>query len=271
MRPVKDREIKQIAFETLKHIKELCDAEDIRYFLGYGTALGAVRHKGFIPWDDDVDVYMLRTDFERYVAADKRTGGRYRLVCTENEAGYTLPLPKVVDTQTVLHQTDQVEAFDLGVYVDVFVLDAVPANDSDRIALYHRLDRIQREWEAAQYAPTTSTHPVKRMGKWFLNALGPRRFSVRIDKVAKAVDSNGETGYVSPSTYCVYGRERETYPLEWFGGNRTQEFCGMEFTVPDRVEDYLTRLYDDYMQLPPIEQRKSHHCFEAFWKENAHE
>ena len=103
MRPVKDREIKQIAFETLKHIKELCDAEDIRYFLGYGTALGAVRHKGFIPWDDDVDVYMLRTDFERYVAADKRTGGRYRLVCTENGAGYTVPVLNVVDAQTVPH------------------------------------------------------------------------------------------------------------------------------------------------------------------------
>ena len=76
----------------------------------------------------------------------------------------------------------------------------------------------------------------------------------------------------TPSLRQWQGRAlQRSRPLEWFGGNRTQEFCRMEFTVPDRVEDYLTRLYDDYMQLPPIEQRKSHHCFEAFWKENAHE
>lgn len=268
MQRIKDDEIKAITFEVLKHIKRLCDSEGIRYFLAYGTTLGAMRHSGFIPWDDDVDVYMLRADFERYIEVDSRTGGRYRLACTESDPGYTLPLPKVIDTATLLRQTNQIETFELGVYVDVFVLDAVPGSERERHALYKKFDGMQHGWSGAQYAPTEGTGVVKGIVKRVLNTIGPRHFSQKLDNAAMKADSLGPTGYVCPLTYCVYGRERETYPLDWFvGGQRSLEFCGMDFPVPSKVEEYLTKVYGDYMQLPPMEERKSHHCFEAFWRE----
>ena len=269
MRRIEDEEIKPITFEVLKHVKELCDAEGIRYFLAYGTALGALRHSGFIPWDDDVDVYMLRSEFERYVAADAKAGGRYRLVCTENQPGYTLPLPKVIDTKTLLHQTDQIESFELGVYVDVFVLDAVPAEESERKSFYRKLDGAQKGWSRSQYAPTEKTNLARRAGKAVLRAVGPRHYSVKIDEISKAEDAKGVTGLVCPSTYCVYGRERETYPISWFTGEeRIHEFSGVDFSIPPKAEDYLSRVYGDWEQLPPVEERKSHHCFEAFWRES---
>lgn len=268
MRRITDAELKSILLEILGHINDVCTSEDIPFYLAYGTALGAVRHSGFIPWDDDVDIFMFRDGFERYISADEGTGGRYRLVCTENQPEYTLPLPKVIDTSTLLRQTEQIETFELGVYVDVFILDAVPEDVDARRSMYGKLDRLQRLWGAAQYAATDSTPALKAIVKKLLNIRGPRHYSIKIDEISQTGMAKAGAGYVCPCIYTCYGRERETYPREWFDGEPRQlPFCGMDLPVPSRVEDYLTKVYGDYMQLPPVEQRKSHHCFEAFWKD----
>ena len=121
------KEVQACQLEMLWYIYAFCQQQNIQYYLGYGSCLGAVRHQGFIPWDDDIDLVMFRADYARFEAAFNRQSGPYRLLSVVTDDRYTLPLPKVIDTRTELNQTQQRDGLKLGVYIDLFVMDDVPA------------------------------------------------------------------------------------------------------------------------------------------------
>ena len=134
MRELGLEEQKTILLEILADFDRVCRENGIKYSIAYGTLLGAVRHRGFIPWDDDVDVLVLREDYEklRKILGEELEEG-HRFICCEDEKRFTAPLAKIIDTRTVLRQLEhRSDRMDLGVYIDIFVLDYIPNDPEER-------------------------------------------------------------------------------------------------------------------------------------------
>ena len=125
--PIKPEDVKKIELDILKHIKKICDNNNIKYTLIYGTLLGAVRHKGFIPWDDDVDIALLWPDYIRLMdilAEDKK----YKLYYDMTSSNYFYWFAKLVDDSTICYEPNKPKSSSVGVWVDIFPI--IPINDS---------------------------------------------------------------------------------------------------------------------------------------------
>lgn len=137
MKQITQEELKNIQVNILDRVKAFCDANEIEYFLFAGTLLGAVRHKGYIPWDDDIDICMRRKDYDRFFEVfntDRKDG--LRAIDYKNEKGYYLASGKVIDDRTIMQETTNFDK-KIGVYIDVFPLDDLPENVKE----LRRLDR----------------------------------------------------------------------------------------------------------------------------------
>ncbi len=269
-REISTGEFKIIANDMLKYIKSVCDENGIQYFLAYGTLLGAVRHKGYIPWDDDIDLYMTRENFCKFAKVmEKNNHSYYKLLSLDTEKNYTLPLPKVINTNTTLTQTMQKEKMPLGVFVDVFILDNIPQNVAKRKYLFKKLKFFQECWSASQYKTTLKGKSLK--GKVFTlillmpALLGSRFWAKKLDTAAQKYNSM-KSDSVSSLNFSVYGRERDTIKKDILGNGIELTFEDGIYCAPEKFDDYLTALYGDYMTLPPVEKRCSHHHYKVFYK-----
>lgn len=128
-RQIKDiEEIKKIQLEILKYVDQFCSQNNIKYALGYGTLIGAVRHKGFIPWDDDIDIIMRRNDYNRFIELFSKETGRYKVWSHNLQTDYPIPYAKVTDEKTLkLEGTNYY--VERGVDIDVFPLDDLPNDE----------------------------------------------------------------------------------------------------------------------------------------------
>lgn len=266
---ITQEQIKDIANGILKYIKQVCQQNNITFFLAYGTALGAVRHAGFIPWDDDIDIFMTRENYDKFASVvNEQPNSNYRLLYLD-EPKYTLPLAKVIDKRTVLHQDRQREFIPLGIYVDVFIIDNIPDAPKARSSYYKNLDFLLRYWNIFQYK---REYPKKGVGnklkRMVYDRINPRWFSVAIDKLAKKYNSKF-TQQVGVMTYPGINRQVNCFPRKWIESVTTVSFEGEEYPVFGDIDEFLTQLYGDWRSFPPIEKRVSHHAYRAhFQSEN---
>lgn len=260
--------VQQYTTGILCYIDKVCRENQITYYLAYGSLLGAIRHQGFIPWDDDIDILMPRPDFEKFLQLTSQSPDpRYRLYCVENEARWTAPLPKVVDTHTILHQTNHREKMDLGLYVDVFVLEGVPAQPRTLAAWRKKLDLLQKLWGGCEYEKrplakgTFLKNSCKNAVSVFLDLLiGSRRASIALCKeAAKYPFADSDT--VTTAQYHVYPWHKDSTTKQILGQGCDVTFEGHSFRAPQQWDAYLKNLYGDYMQLPPVEERAPHHTY----------
>lgn len=254
--------IKSIELDILKYIDDVCIKNNIIYYLSYGTLLGAIRHKGFIPWDDDIDIVMPREDYNRFIQLMRSSNhDRYELK-EPGVDGYYYEFAKISDSKTIVNQIF-VDDINMGLWVDIFPLDAMTASSLKHKYLYF----LQRCRVAAVHKRCPNSSLIlkpfvylywricKEIGwKWFLN---------------KQLKISEEYSYGSTPTigFKASGmRKPELLPIEWFGNIEKVEFEGLHFNAPQKWDLYLTSLYGDYMTLPPVEQRVPHKV-EAYFKE----
>lgn len=267
MRKVTLEESKQIQVELLSAIHEHCNKHNIRYFLVYGTLLGAVRHKGFIPWDDDVDICMFRDDYERFFETfNSEQNGNAKAINCKTEKTYYLPFGKVIDTRTVLKERVE-SAGEIGVYVDVFVMDSMTGNaviDSmkEKILLF------LRNLLSLKMLPGSD----KRKGYRKLIHSMLSGLPVNMNTVSNAMNAVARCKRRSGASAALANVDRREIKNR-FSDNLFEElillpFEGREFHVPAEYDRILTMFYGDYMQLPPEDQRVSLHEYDAWWKES---
>lgn len=255
-------ELKELQLQILKNVAEFCDKNSINYWLDSGTLLGAVRHKGYIPWDDDIDIGMLRPDYDKFLSLFNGESDVYKAYSVETNKDILYPFAKVFDTRTVLYEPDEkgVKSY---VYVDLFVYDNAP--DDDRLVkkLYRK-----RDWYRFLYNTRTRinfsknkpfVHVIKILLYPFLSVFPKYYFCKKIASNSKKY-MNEKTKSVGNFTAVVKikcDRSLVENTIE-------MEFEGTMFKVPIGYDSWLRALYGEYMQLPSEDKRIAHHCFKAY-------
>lgn len=260
------QEMKERSFALLKQIKNICEQNGIRYTLIYGTLLGAVRHKGFIPWDDDVDVAMPRADYNRFIAYCRENAVPFDLKCGATDETYGYLFAKVCDRETRLEE-DYGNRWGtrLGLYVDIFPIDYLGETEAEAHRELNKT-RFKRELlVAANWRRFfRSTRPLYiepiRFAFFLLSRFViPGRL---IRSVTAQYEDKQPTAY--GAIICGAYRSREIMPSELYFEFGKCEFEGEEFSCLKNADGYLSRVYGDYMSLPPEEKRVARHNFKAY-------
>lgn len=258
-------ELKVIEFDLLKVFDEFCKKNNIRYFLAYGTLLGAVRYKKFIPWDDDVDLLIPRDDYNRMIELFQDTE-RYRLFAFEKNQEYRYPFAKLCDMTTRKDEFGYNNGIELGVDIDLFPLDAWDDNLEKAKKEARYIKKNMGYLTRSKLKKPDSINPIKRFVKGFVvlycKMFGYKHYIKKIMKATVKPEQKGNN-YVGAKIWCVYG-ERGIIPAEAFSEAIDIEFEGQMFPAPVGYDKYLTCLYGDYLPEPPKEKQKTHHGFKAY-------
>jgi len=259
---------KQMAILRILH--NYCQEHGITYCLAYGTLIGAIRHKGYIPWDDDIDVLMPRKDYDRFVREfNKGRIDAYKVLYHEADPGYYLPFAKVVNTETVL-QEEVNSDYKIGIYVDIFPLDSLSDDYETAKKImrkgfrYHKLllmKNLKIRKDRAWYK-----NLILRTGRAALSLVSRDHLLRKIESYCRRRSSDQFTKYVGDMAGISSGDEKRVFEAKWFEEFVLAPFEGEEFYIPAGYDSFLRKLYGDYMEFPPVEQRASHHVFKA-WRE----
>lgn len=256
-------EIKKIELDILIYIRMLCEENNLRYYLAYGTLLGAIRHKGFIPWDDDIDIYMPRNDYEQFIQLCKQQKGNYDVISCDYDKEYYYEFAKVVDNRTKLQEYGIKPIQDLGVYVDIFPLDGLPRKYKLHIKILWVLVKL-RALSTYVKIPVKNTRyrSVLQLICMFLRKMNSVRIARLINKIARKYNYDSAR-YVAcaVSSAGIAGVFEKTL----FENKVKVAFENEMFDAPGSWEDYLHKSYGDFMQLPPLEKQTTHHFFDAYW------
>lgn len=269
-KPIHFDEIRKIEFEILSKTAKICDENKLRYYLGYGTLLGAVRHQGFIPWDDDIDILMPRPDYLRLIEIiDQGSFANMQMFSLQNEKDYLYPFAKLVDNRTLLYQEyNETLEVELGVNIDIFPLDGLPDNYYMSFLLLKALIFLKFVWTMCnQKFPPFATTWYKKLGKISLALLfkpiNYKQVLRIIDRLSAKYDFDS-SNYIGCLVFGVGPNER--IRRKSIEGAEKLAFEGEQFFVPSDYDTYLSNVYGDYMQLPPENQRISTHRWQAYWK-----
>ena len=252
---VKDETVikmQSVVYGILCEIDAYCKENNIKYFLSGGTCLGAVRHHGFIPWDDDGDIMMPRDDYEKFIRSfGQNTKSRYRIITLDNDPKCNLPYARVWDPDTrVIHKT--IYAPEIGVSVDVFPIDGVSNSKTRRKIFYWRLkvlDTISSEAIRKQFSERHRFIAIRKIVGRIARVFGAHAFASRMNALAKRTSYN-TSDLVACSLPAHYG-ERETIEKKHMSEAVYMDFESSKFPVPSGYDVYLTNLYGkDYMKVP---------------------
>lgn len=274
MRLIELKEQQKIEFEILLYLKGICEKNNVEFFLCGGTLLGAIRHKGFIPWDDDIDVFLLRKDYDKLmkILSNIDDSDKYQLLSPEFNGNYYYWFSKLVCKKTELIENNLPRINDLGVYIDIFPIDNLP---SAKLEIYKHVKKVIKYNKYLMYSMDTyyySDNIFKRILKIlllfpvhiFCKIKGTNYWKNKLITLLKKY-SKEETEYVGcvASAYSI----KDIFPKKIFEKTINVSFENETFMAPYEYETYLKGLYGDYMKLPPTNKRFSHHNFSAYWKE----
>ncbi len=264
MEEINLKEMKKIQIQILNQINNFCQKNKINYWLDCGTLIGAARHKGYIPWDDDIDIGMLREDYDRFMNTFNKANRRYKLLCIEKDKNYYFAYGKVIDTKTVLYEPDEETGVKSGVYIDVFVYDNAPDNPKLADKMFKKRDLYNKMRMAQLYKDEYDhTSIKKRIIRFFLNLY--LKF-LPIDYYTRKIVENSKT-YMHENTKRIGNFTSTTKFMadkKLLRSFIKLEFEGKKYPVPIGYDEWLHNFYGDYMQLPPKEKRVSHHVFKAY-------
>lgn len=266
MRRIELDEMKQIQMQILDRVDAFCKEHNINYWLDCGTLLGAVRHKGYIPWDDDIDIGMLRPDYDKFMESFNNENDIYKAYSVENNPKFLYPFIKILDTRTVLYEPDE-KGVKSCVNIDLFVYDNAPDNGKLLKKQYKTRDKYQRLHNIRTRVYMSKSNKLKHFAKIMLYPfllVFPKNYFV------KKIVANSKK-YASISTKHI--GNFTSISKAFFEKKLVSSFVSLEFEdkryeAPIGYDSWLKTFYGDYMKLPPEGKRVPHHQFKAYFEEN---
>lgn len=258
------RVLHSIQLEMAKEVKRVSELLNVNCFLIAGTLLGAKRHSGFIPWDDDMDLGMLRKDYETFLLkAPELLGKKYFLQTWHSDKHFGLPMAKIRCNGTLYcEETSKNVDIHQGISIDLFPFDAVP---DDKIKMLHHKSKgyllkrmILLKSRYSFYDKTDIKKVILFKVISGLNIFFSKDFLVRIFEQHMGKYDAMVTRRIT-NFGGAYSYDRESLMRQWLGDFKTVSFEGVEFKAPERMEEMLVSLYGDYMKLPPVDQRENRH------------
>lgn len=259
---------KKSLLQTFKAFDYFCRKHGITYYAGGGTLIGAVRHKGIIPWDDDIDVLMLKEDYDKFIALKQECSNSDYRILDYHDSGYYLPYAKFVDANTTIWEVKEFP-YVIGTFIDVFPLYHSYGNVNEV-----QLQVYQYKKAFFNYLLGIRAYSIKELlynikGKhlhdvldWFKGVFYCKRnvnsLIEKFSSIEKKISALQEGEYLI-HYYTTYSIKQELYKKEWFKDVVELPFEDMKILVPIGYHEYLVQMYGDYMTPPPIEKQVSHH------------
>lgn len=259
-------QLRKVQLDILDAIDCFCKENSIKYWLDKGTLLGAVRHKGYIPWDDDIDIGLLREDYEKFAESFK-TDGRFKFISLSNEPNIYCPYGKVVDTSTLLVEDNK---YLLSVNIDVNAYDKAPGDKPLCDKMFDTRDRLRTLWNLRN--EDNGSLPLGVKG--FIKKL--RRAVLRLkpaDYYLKKMIENAERYSTAKTSkvgnFLEYGRC--VVESSVFDETIPASFEDRTYPIPKGYDELLTAYYGDYMKPPEKAKQVTHHNFVAYKTEDKKE
>lgn len=261
--PQEMQKLKEIEIKMLDVFVDICEKLHLKYFLVDGTLLGAVRHKGFIPWDDDIDVGMLRSDYEIFVKkAPQYLSEDYFLQTFESDPEYPYVYAKIRNCRTTFIETVLKDLhINHGVFIDIFPFDFYPENKVKikKIELEKKI--MDLKIESAYHYDKPLKHSAIGRTLQIISKIKYKSVSTAVKKRDKLIQCVKSSSIVC--NYCGDWEQKESVPTEWLSEFIQLEFEGKTYSAPKNYHEILTRVYGNYMELPPEEKRVPQHYTEV--------
>lgn len=265
MRLLDEWEMKQIELHIFSKVIDICERHNLRYILDYGSLIGAVRHGGFIPWDDDIDISLPRPDYEKFKILFLQENDDDELeLRTGMKGNLALPYTQIVNTNTITVKKGRRNVFAQAVWVDVFPVDGAGNTQEQKNMVYDTYWKKVRESRKiiGRYQPFLN--PVKQIRQFYQHCLkryGLAKIVAQAEEVMQTYEYDA-----SKNVFCfctVYGT-KEKNEKSYYEDRVNMEFEGISCKVPREYDRKLRGIYGDYTKFPPEEERKGHD-FDAYY------
>jgi len=266
MREITDLdELKGLELSIMKKIHLFCVEQNINYYLSYGTLLGAVRHSGFIPWDDDIDIQMTRPDYEKFLKLfpDYAKENNLLIVNNTTKPYYGRFFSKVIDTNTVLIEPQYKTDDPIGVFVDIWPLDGLPNGKIKRYFFNKRTVLLSKLILASSMRKDKNMSFFRRTAVFFAGAFNPRKLIKKLEIMAE------KHPYEQSKYVKCYSANGFIFDKKEYDKTKLMPFEDAEFFAPVEYDSILKKEYGDYMEIPPPESRIPHHIMNTYFKDNS--
>lgn len=258
--------LQSVQLELLEELDRVCNLLEIQYSLAYGTAIGAVRHNGFIPWDDDIDVYMKVDDLEKLQNNGHLFKEPFFLQHQKTDPEYGLIITRLRNSNTTLIEGTEVDRdINHGIFIDIYPLFNVPKNK----AKSRMINLLAMTYRLMLYgvAPKNHGRLINGVAKIILDVVPVESHRSLMNCCYGAIRNQKKTGFVS--TY-IWGEQLVVVPEEWIFPTKRIQFESMKALIGCGYDSFLRQMYGDYTQLPPEDQRKFHHDYVCIDVDNSY-
>lgn len=246
-----------IQLEMLKELDRVCEKHGLRYYADSGTLIGAIRHKGYIPWDDDIDIVMFRKDYQKLLRiADSEFHYPLFLQSVYSDVKYVRGLSKIRNCETTaIDKVDLNKPFNHGIFIDIFPLDSVPDNDFVLMIWCRKIKLIRqllRNW--AYFEPANCSNPVESIVRFSLKAAVDKIGYKKVYRYLEKTCSRYNRKHTKRVSYVAYsfGKKKHIWNKALFRKSHKVPFEFMEINIPDGYDERLKTEYGDYMVMKNI-------------------